>query len=434
LPAQPKKGIEIEEVVPGSPADKAGLQKGDLLLCVNSSPLHDAIDFMFHNSSEEMDAEFCRNGEKFSARLTGLEACDSGISIKPFKVRVCKNNCLFCFVKQLPKGLRKSLYIKDEDYRLSFLYGNYMTLSNIDRQDKKRIIEQRLSPLYISVHSTNRAVRNRLLGNAGAADIMKELRFFADRKIRMHTQIVLCPGYNDGKELQTTIRDLYKFYPYISSIAVVPVGLTIHRKTQINPVAPADALRTIKIVEAFQKRFRKKHGESIVYCADEMYIKADLPFPHLRDYDVLPQIENGVGLVPLFQSLARKLKVPGDIPKDVCFLTVTGTSFYPFLKKFIDRIREKEHININALSVENHFFGPSVTVAGLLTGRDIIKSVRDNFDACDMLLIPDVMLKEDEDIFLDDVSLKDVEEATGLKTVRAEASPQGLIDAMTIAR
>jgi putative radical SAM enzyme (TIGR03279 family) len=334
-------------------------------------------------------------------------------------------------VKQLPKGLRKSLYIKDEDYRLSFLYGNYMTLSNLDIRDRKRIIEQRLSPLYISVHTTNRAVRNRMIGNPRASDVMKELRFFADRKIRMHTQIVLCPGYNDGKELENTIRDLYKFYPYISSIAVVPVGLTMHRKSQINPVTAEDAAKTIGIVESFQKRFRKKHGDSIVYCADEMYIKADLPFPHLKEYDVLPQIENGVGLVPLFLSQSKKVRMPKQMPPKVNFLTFTGTSFYPFLKRFIDRISEKEHISINAIPVENNFFGTSVTVAGLLTGRDIIKSLNDNTCACEVLLVPDVMLKEDEDLFLDDVSIRDIEEATGLRVIRTEATPQGLVDAMS---
>jgi putative radical SAM enzyme (TIGR03279 family) len=423
-----KKGIEIENIVPGSPADKAKLCRGDVLLSINSHPLNDAIDFMFHNSSEGLDIEFSRNGTKSATQIASCEGDDMGISIKPFKVRLCKNNCLFCFVKQLPKGLRKSLYIKDEDYRLSFLYGNYMTLSNLDSRDKKRIVEQRLSPLYISVHSTNRSVRNRLIGNTRATDVMKELRFFADNKIRMHTQIVMCPGYNDGAELKNTISDLYKLYPYISSIAVVPVGLTMHRKPLVNPVTREDALKTIGIIEAFQKRFRKKHGDSIVYCSDEMYIKADLPFPNLREYDSLPQIENGVGLVPLFLSQAKKVRAPKQMLQQAHFLTFTGTSFYPFLKRFIDRLSEKVKISLDAVPVENNFFGTSVTVAGLLTGRDIIKSLRDNNGPHEVLLVPDVMLREDEDVFLDDVSLGDVEEATGLRVIRTEATPQGLID------
>jgi putative radical SAM enzyme (TIGR03279 family) len=427
---RPKMGIVIESVLPGSPADVVGLRPGDILLAINSHPMTDAIDYMFYRSSGSIDIEFCREGIKNNVRLTAEENTDIGIMIKPFKVKTCKNNCIFCFVKQLPKGLRKSLYIKDEDYRLSFLYGNYMTLSNIEARDRKRIVDQRLSPLYISVHTTNRQLRNKMLGNPRATDILKELKFFSDKKIRMHTQIVLCPGFNDGKELQNTIKDLHKFYPYTSSIAVVPVGLTEHRRQQLNPVTKEDAERAIEIVESFQKRFKKKHGEPIVYCADEMYIKADRPFPPLKEYGVFPQIENGVGMVPLFISQSRKVKIAKAVPGKK-FLTFTGTSFYPFLKRFVERLSEKEGISITAIPVENKFFGTSVTVTGLLTGRDVIKTLRDSTYSYEILLVPDVALKEDDDLFLDDVSLRDVEEATGLKTVRIEATPQGLLDAMS---
>ncbi len=228
--------LEIESVDADSPAAKAGLQQGDILLSINSCPLHDVIDFMFNKGSDELEIEFMRNAVANKILITMEDDADLGITVKPFKVKTCRNNCIFCFVKQLPKGLRKSLYIKDEDYRLSFLYGNYMTLSNITDEDRKRILEQRLSPLYISVHTTNRSLRNKMLGNPKAQDIMKELKFFSANKIRMHIQIVLCPGFNDGMELQNTIRDIYKFYPYVSSIAVVPVGLTRHRKLQLQPV------------------------------------------------------------------------------------------------------------------------------------------------------------------------------------------------------
>jgi len=426
-----KTGIEIESVCPGGPADVAGLRTGDVLLSINSHSLNDAIDFMFYKSSSSLDIEFCRNGTINKVRLVAEEDSNIGVMIKPFKVKTCKNNCIFCFVKQLPKGLRKSLYIKDEDYRLSFLYGNYMTLSNIDTRDKKRIIEQRLSPLYISVHTTNKQLRNKMLGNPRGSDILKELKFFSDRKIRMHTQIVLCPGFNDGKELQTTIKDLHKFYPYISSIAIVPVGLTEHRRHHIAPVVKEDAEKAIEIVEKFQKRFKKKHGDPLVYCADEMYIKAGRPFPQLKEYGVFPQIENGVGMVPLFIGQSRKVKIPKTRLQKKNFLTFTGMSFYPFLKKFIDRLLEKEGLSVSLIPVENNFFGKSVTVAGLLSGRDVIKTLHDNTEAYEILLVPDVALKEDEDLFLDDVSLKNVEEATGLKTLRIESTPQGLVDAIS---
>lgn len=428
----PKGGIEIESVLPGSPAAKAGLLPGDVLLSVNSHRLGDAIDFMFFRGETKLSFEFTRGGIKNRVQTKTEEGSDLGITIKPFKVKTCRNNCIFCFVKQLPKGLRKPLYIKDEDYRLSFLYGNYMTLSNIESVERKRIAEQRLSPLYISVHTTNKALRNKMLGNPKCQDIMKELKFFSEKKIRMHTQIVLCPGYNDGVELQNTIKDLYRFYPYVSSIAVVPVGLTMHRKQQIRPVTKEDAQKTIAIVQPFQKRFRKNHGDPIVYCSDEMYITADLPFPGLREYGALSQIENGVGMVPLFLSQSRKIRIPKTLPQGAKYLTFTGASFYPFLRKFGERLAEKDGIHVDIVPVDNKFFGTSVTVTGLLTGRDIIRTLHDNADSYEALLVPDTALKEEEDIFLDDVSLKDIEEATGLRAVRTEATPQGLIDAIAV--
>ncbi len=425
---RPKYGIEIEGVLPGSPADNAGLKAGDILLSVNSHPLRDAIDFMFFRSAARLLVEFSRGGEKNRVHIKTEDGSDPGITVKPFKVKTCRNNCVFCFVKQLPKGLRKPLYIKDEDYRLSFLYGNYMTLSNIDTCDRKRIVDQRLSPLYISVHTTNKSLRNKMIGNPRASDIMKELKFFAGKKVRMHTQIVLCPGFNDGLELQNTIKDLYKFYPYVSSVAVVPVGLTMHRKQQLDPVTKEDALRAIEVVTPFQKRFQKKHGDPIVYCSDEMYVKAEIPFPVLKDYGSLPQIENGVGMVPLFISQARKVRFPKKPPACRNILTFTGSSFFPYLTKFINRVTEHIEANITVIPVENEFFGQSVTVTGLLTGRDIIKAVRDNEGSHEVLIVPDAVLKEGDDLFLDNVSLNDVEDATGLRTVLTDGTPQGFID------
>lgn len=417
--------------MPGSLADEAGLRPGDLLLSINSHPLHDVIDFMFYNSADSLDIKYKRKGSIKKIQLITENENDLGLTIQPFKVKTCKNNCLFCFVKQLPKGFRKSLYIKDEDYRLSFLYGNYITFSNLDSTARKRIIEQRLSPLYVSVHSTRRAVRNRMLGNPKASDIMKELKFFSENRIRMHTQIVLCPGLNDGMELRNTIKDIFKFYPYTSSIAVVPVGLTTPGKLQVEAVTKETAMATMEIVKSFQKRFKKNHGDPVVYCSDEMYIKAGQPFPRLKEYGSLPQIENGVGMTSLFIHQSKRIKTPKSITRGKKLLTFTGASFYPFLKKFTDRLSEKEGIHIDVISIENNFFGPSITVTGLLTGRDVIKALHDNTDSYEVLIVPDSTLKEDEDIFLDDVSLKDIEEASGLKTVKTVATPQGLIDTIS---
>jgi putative radical SAM enzyme (TIGR03279 family) len=420
--------LEIDSVDADSPAAKAGFQQGDLLLSINSHPLHDVIDFMFHKSSGELEIEFMHHAAKNKVLISIEDDADLGITVKPFKIKICRNNCIFCFVKQLPKGLRKSLYIKDEDYRLSFLYGNYMTLSNITPEDRKRILEQRLSPLYISVHTTNKSLRNKMLGNPHAQDIMRDLKFFAGNKIRMHIQIVLCPGFNDGKELQNTIKDIYKFYPYVASVAVVPVGLTRHRKQQLQPVTKVDALAAVALVESFQKRFKKKHGEPIVYCSDEMYIKAEKTFPPLKEYGGLSQIENGVGMVPLFISQAKKIRYLKKLSGKKNFLTFTGISFFPYLTKFINRVNEHEDVNITVIPIENEFFGQSVTVTGLLTGRDIIKSLHDNTDLYDILIVPDVVLKEGDNMFLDNVSLRDIEDATGLKTVVTDGTPQGFID------
>jgi len=428
-----KKGITIESIAPDSLSDAAGLKPGDVITSINAMPLRDVIDFMYYKDADVFDIEYLRDKTKKDIRIISENCSDLGITFRPLKVKTCRNNCIFCFVKQLPKGLRKPLYVKDEDYRLSFLYGNYTTLSNLTDAERKRIVEQRLSPLYISVHTTNKTLRNRMLGNPKASDITKELKFFAAHKIRMHVQIVLCPGFNDGKELQNTIQDLYKFYPYASSIAVVPVGLTKHRRMQLSPVTKDDARKAIAAVYQFQKRFRKKHGESIVYCADEMYIKAESPFPLLSEYGELSQIENGVGLIPLFMNQAKKVKVlksPGQKRK---FLTCTGLSFYPYLKKFLGRLSEKEQIAIDVIPIENRFFGPEVTVTGLLTGRDIISALHDNTDHHDFLIIPEVVLREGDSLLLDNVSIPDIEEATGLNVMVTDGTPQGLVDTIIMA-
>ena len=430
MPTVSKKGIVIESVTPGSIAEAAGLRSGDAVMSINTVPMHDVIDFMFNSDADELHIEFRRDGSAKRITILSDSGADLGMTFKPLKVKLCKNNCIFCFVKQLPKGLRKPLYLKDEDYRLSFLYGNYTTLSNITDEERKRIIEQRLSPLYISVHTTNRALRNKMLGNPIATDILKELKFFAGHKIRMHIQIVLCPGFNDGKELKSTIQDVYKFHPYVSSIAVVPVGLTKHRRIPLSPVSQEDALHAVETIEAFQKRFRKRHGEAIAYCADEMYIKAELPFPSLHEYGELPQIENGVGMVPLFLSQSRKLKIPKTISRERRFLTFTGTSFYPYLKKFIGRLTEKENFSVDVVRVENRFFGQTVTVAGLLTGRDIISAIHGNTERYDFLVVPDVVLREGDTLFLDNVSLSDLEDATGLKVITTDGTPQGFIETL----
>lgn len=423
-------GVEIEEIQKGSIAEKAGLQPGDILISINGHEIRDAIDLMYYSNEPEL--KFFIKRDKKMLFIDGdvlTPDYNHGIVLKPLKIKRCKNNCVFCFVTQLPKGLRKTLYVKDEDYRMSFLYGNYITMTNLSDADKNRIIQQRLSPLYISVHSTDSEIRNKLIGNPNAADIVKEIKFLASSKIKMHAQIVICPGYNDGKNLEKTIADLCRFYPYVSSTAVVPVGITAHRKKPIKPVDKEDAINAIEIVHKFQSRFKRKYGEYLVYASDELYIKAQMQFPPLDNYEELLQIENGVGMVPLFIHQARRIKIPQSSEKKR-FVTFTGTSFYPYLSKFIDRLL-KSGIEISAVPVENTFFGRSVTVAGLLTGRDVMKSLSEVIKKGDILIIPDVVMREGDEVFLDDVSRQDVEDVLGVKAVIVESTSKGIVDAIS---
>jgi putative radical SAM enzyme (TIGR03279 family) len=422
---------EIEKIVPGSPAHVAGVTAGDAVVSINGHRIHDVIDFVFHGAEEELAFVTLGKNGKTAFKVCAGAGQKSGIELTPFKIRTCSNRCIFCFVNQLPRGLRRTLYLKDEDYRMSFLYGNYITLTNLTAQDRRRIAQQRLSPLYLSVHSTNKALRNSMLGNPKASDVLKDIGFFKEHKIRMHCQIVLCPGYNDDKELDRTIRDLYGFYPYVSSIAVVPVGLTAHRKTvpKLKPLEKEDAMRALSLIDSFQKRFLKKHGDAIVYGADELYIKADMEFSSLKEYGDLPQIENGVGMVPLFLHQAKKVKIP-QVKGSKRFVTFTGTSFYPYLSRFIDRVK-KAGIDIEATAVENTFFGRSVTVTGLLTGRDLMKSLSEMVKKDDMLLVPDVVMKEGDQLFLDNVTLRELEEILDVKAVVIPSNPKGLMDAVS---
>ncbi|MBI5213148.1 MAG: DUF512 domain-containing protein [Nitrospirae bacterium] len=423
-------GVEIEHIEKESAAEKAGLRPHDCLVSINGHKIRDAIDLIFYGVEPDLKLQVKRGKGKIAVAIDAGHVSAPGLGIVPksFKIKTCRNNCIFCFVSQLPKGLRRPLYVKDEDYRMSFLYGNYITMTNLSDADKKRIVKQRLGPLYISVHSTNSEIRNKMIGNPGASDILKEIKFLAAHRIRMHTQLVLCPGYNDGKNLEKTITDLYRHYPYVMSIAVVPVGLTAHRKKAIMPVEKEDAVRAIETIHKLQSRFKRKHGDHIVYAADELYIKAEAPFPPLQQYGDLPQIENGIGMVPLFLHQSKRVKIP-EAAKGKKFIIFTGVSFYPYLSKFVDRLI-KNGIDIEAAAVENTFFGKSVTVTGLLTGRDVMKTLSGVAGKNDILLIPDVVMREGDEVFLDDVSRQDVEDILGVKTVIIESTPKGIVEAI----
>ena len=419
----------ISHINEGTIAEKIGIERGDVLLSINNNTINDVIDFMYYSREDVLKLKVQRGEKIHSFKVRNSEGEPLGFELKPFRTKSCRNKCIFCFVNQLPKKMRKTLYLKDDDYRMSFLFGNYITLTNLTKHDKKRIADQKLSPLYVSVHSTNNEIRRKMLGNPKAPDILKELQELTSHKIRIHAQIVVCPGLNDRDELENTIKDLQKFYPYVSSIAVVPVGLTRYHKSHVRQVKKEDAVNVIESVKGFRRRLKKRHGDPIVFLADEFYMKGGLALPPLKEYGDLPQIENGVGLIPQFIHAARYLKIPKKTkPRKLAIFT--GVSFFPYLKEFAHKLQQIDGLTLDVFEVENKFFGPSVTVAGLLTGKDIVKAVVGNTKA-DCLLVPNVTLKNETDMFLDNVSLKDMEESLCMKVKPIAPTPEGLLEGIT---
>jgi putative radical SAM enzyme (TIGR03279 family) len=422
-------GLLIEGVAPDSIAAEFELEAGDRLLAVNGHQLRDLIDYSYFTSSEEellLEVDR-RDGEIWELEVERDAGEPLGLTFAPPKPANCRNNCIFCFVHQLPKGLRKPLYVKDEDYRLSFLNGNYVTLANITKTELNRIIEQRLSPLYISVHATNPELRQQLLGKNNIPPILEQLQALAAARISMHTQIVLCPDINDGEELERTISDLAAMYPAIQSLAIVPLGLTRHRQKlpQLTAVDQEYAKTFIAEWGPRTKTLKKSLGEPFLFLADEFYLKAGLPFPPLREYGDLPQIENGVGLVPLFLRDAAKTVTSARHIGDFQVTVATGVSSFSFVSEFLQQLGVKTGVTLVPVAVKNRLFGESVTVSGLVTGNDIVTTLTGK-EIGQALLIPDVMLKEGEGVFLDDVALEELGIRLNCRVETFDSTPQGL--------
>jgi len=426
------EGLLIDFVQPDSVAEELEIEAGDRLMAINGQKLRDIIDFTFHAHDDELILEILKpSGEHWEVEIERDGNEPLGLVFAPPTPSQCGNKCVFCFVHQLPKGLRRPLYVKDEDYRLSFLYGNYVTLSNIGRGDLDRIVEQRLSPLYISVHATNPPLRERLLGRTDILPILDVMRELAAARIVMHTQIVLCPGLNDGGELARTISDLAGLHPWVESLAIVPVGLTKHRRglPRLEPVTSSYAEHVIRFWQSEAQRLEKELGGPFLFIADEFFIKAGVPFPPLETYGDLPQIENGVGMIPLFLDEAERVLRRARKGRPVTVTVVTGESPYRYLARFLERLSVKTGATFLPVAVRNRLFGESVTVTGLVTGKDIMEELAGR-KVGDAVFIPDVMLKEGEGVFLDDLSVEELETSLGIRVVVVEATPHGVLDAL----
>jgi putative radical SAM enzyme (TIGR03279 family) len=436
-----RAGVIITEITPDSLADELGLETGDRIVKVNGRTVRDYLDFRFQTSGEvELDLTVKKTtGETWEIELEREEGEDFGLMFEQIVPRQCANECLFCFCKGNPADARPSLFVRDEDIRLSFLYGNYTTLSSITPDEMKRIVEQRLSPQYVSVHATDLKTRAYLLGvDEKRADIFDKLNFLLDNDIEIHAQVVLCPGINDGAQLEKTLRDLAAQYPRVVSTAVVPVALTRYNTDErLTKVTPEFCRRTIKDVEKLQKEFRKDLGVTFAFLGDEIYLKAGLPIPSRRHYGNYPQIEDGVGMIRSFMNsfdgllkkvsrkdaktqssvaenvrthkLAIKPKNPkSEIrnPKSLHGTILTGEMFASILAERIEKLNAALGSKFKVLAVPNTYFGGDVAVAGLLTGQDYL-AVRDRIEG-DFVIIPKHTIKSDEPILLDGMQFEDL--------------------------
>ncbi|MGI6552766.1 MAG: DUF512 domain-containing protein [Clostridia bacterium] len=381
------RGMIIQEVAPGSLGEGLGLMSGDRLISINGKPIKDLIDYKLHITEEFVEMLVQKDDGSFATYQIDKEYDqDLGLAFREMTsdgIKQCRNRCLFCFVDQMPPGMRKSLYVKDDDYRHSFLAGNFISLTNLDRKDLDRIISLRLSPLYVSVHTTDPDLRIVLMGNKKAGGILQQLQFLTEQGIVIHAQIVLCPGINDGGRLEKTIQDLAALWPQVQSVAVVPVGLTKYRAglPKLRRATGAEASQILQIIEGFQQKYLATFGSRFVFPADEFYLLAEKELPSGDAYEEYPQLENGVGIVRLFldEYTSFRRTLPDRHPQSLAenFLLGTGKSAVRFLEMIADDLNRLLGSNrLKIVPIENHFFGPDVTVTGLITGKDLIDGLQ----------------------------------------------------------
>lgn len=416
-----RRGVEITEVAPKSLAAELELEAGDRIIKVNGRVVRDYLDFRFQTGGEtELVLEVRkRSGEEWELDIERDEGEDFGLGFEQIVPRQCANECIFCFCKGNPETARPSLFIRDEDIRLSFLYGNYTTLTSITDDEMRRVIEQRLTPQYVSVHATDLDVRARLLGvDRRRADISAKLAQLLEAGIEVHAQVVLCPEINDGAILERTVRDLAALHPQVKSVAIVPLGLTRYNTDErLTPVTPEFCRRTIKEMAPLQREFRKTLGTNFAFLGDEIFLRAGRSIPSRRHYGDYPQIEDGIGMVRSFdnefKALLRRLgRSPLRNPARLDGTIMTGTLFAPVLEQMIEGLNERTGTRLHVVAVENQYFGGDVSVAGLLTGSCYLaarKHVRGDF-----VIIPSASVKSDDEIMLDGVKLGELERELAL--------------------
>ena len=417
-----------------SPAEGLILQ-GDEILEINGKKIIDVLDYKFYSYDEELDILIKREEKEISVHLSKEEGEDLGLNFESYlmdNARSCANNCIFCFIDQLPKGMRKTMYFKDDDTRLSFLLGNYITLTNLSEREIQRIIDLHVSPVNVSVHTTNPELRCMMLRNKNAGAGIETMKRFAANGIEMNCQVVCCPGINDGEELMRTMRDLAELYPGVSSVSIVPVGLTKYREGlfELQPFTAEHAKETIELVEGFSGECLKKYGSRIFFCGDEFYIKAGLDIPDDEFYEDYPQLENGVGMLRQMETeFSSALGLSEDCGAQN-FSIATGVSAVPLFEKLLNKAKEKyPALNGHVYGIINDFFGHSINVSGLITGRDLIAQLKGK-ELGDRLLISANMLRRDEGDFLDGITKRQAEEELGVTIIPTEQDGFDLLDAM----
>lgn len=415
----------VKSVDAGSIAEELGIEAGDVVSSINGTDIEDYFDYKFLSDDEEIT--LCvkkKNGEKCVFEIYNEDMEDLGINFEGMlfgHAKRCANKCIFCFIDQLPKGMRSSLYFKDDDSRLSFLYGNYLTLTNMTKEDMDKIIRYRISPVNISVHTVNPSLRVKMLKNRRADRIMEQIRHFYDNNISMNFQIVLVKNENDGYELLRSINELAEFYPVAKSMSVVPVGITKYRKGlyEVEPFSKKDFSEIIDMVEKEQEKLLKKIGTRFVYLSDEFYVNAKKAIPNAEKYEDFPQIENGVGMLASmeaeFNEAVKSAKYKENGKKTA---VATGKIAYNFINGLVEKLKMMYNINAEVYAVENNFFGGEVSVSGLICGSDLIEQLKTK--EFDRLLITKSMLKADEPIFLDDVTVKEAEKALNAEIIPVE--------------